>query len=213
LFDEAGPGFLGQVILSPGDRLEDGKNVIEEDRQLHLLRRGLEGEPHVWEAASRKPTPSVPCSFLKAWSTHRHPVPPSGYQRRSSRLRARALCDRDAELVLPGRADDGKLLAASASDLQIEESDQLPLGMTLTGHACELGEIHAVPGVDLATVVSKYIGETEKNLGRIFAAAEGSNAILFFDEADALFGKRSGVSDARGQSSGGMTLSMTSSTA
>jgi hypothetical protein len=50
--------------------------------------------------------------------------------------------------------------------------------------------------IDLATVVSKYIGETEKNLDQIFAAAEGSNAILFFDEADALFGKRSEVSDA-----------------
>jgi ATPase family associated with various cellular activities (AAA) len=50
--------------------------------------------------------------------------------------------------------------------------------------------------VDLATVVSKYIGETEKNLDRIFAAAEGSNAILLFDEADALFGKRSEVRDA-----------------
>ena len=50
--------------------------------------------------------------------------------------------------------------------------------------------------VDLATIVSKYIGETEKNLDRIFDAAEGSNAILFFDEADALFGKRSEVSDA-----------------
>jgi SpoVK/Ycf46/Vps4 family AAA+-type ATPase len=49
--------------------------------------------------------------------------------------------------------------------------------------------------VDLATVVSKYIGETEKNLERIFTAAHGSNAILFFDEADALFGKRSEVSD------------------
>jgi SpoVK/Ycf46/Vps4 family AAA+-type ATPase len=49
--------------------------------------------------------------------------------------------------------------------------------------------------VDLATVVSKWIGETEKNLDRIFGAAEGSNAILFFDEADALFGKRSEVSD------------------
>ncbi len=49
--------------------------------------------------------------------------------------------------------------------------------------------------VDLATIVSKYIGETEKNLDRIFNAAEGSNAILFFDEADALFGKRSEVSD------------------
>ncbi len=49
--------------------------------------------------------------------------------------------------------------------------------------------------VDLATIVSKYIGETEKNLDRIFSAADGSNAILFFDEADALFGKRSEVSD------------------
>jgi ATPase family associated with various cellular activities (AAA) len=50
--------------------------------------------------------------------------------------------------------------------------------------------------IDLATVVSKYIGETEKNLDRIFAVAAGSNAILFFDEADALFGKRSEVTDA-----------------
>jgi hypothetical protein len=50
--------------------------------------------------------------------------------------------------------------------------------------------------IDLATVVSKYIGETEKNLDRIFTAATGSNAILFFDEADALFGKRSEVRDA-----------------
>jgi hypothetical protein len=49
--------------------------------------------------------------------------------------------------------------------------------------------------IDLATTVSKYIGETEKNLDRIFEAAEGSNAILFFDEADALFGKRSEVRD------------------
>jgi hypothetical protein len=49
--------------------------------------------------------------------------------------------------------------------------------------------------IDLATIVSKYIGETEKNLDRIFNAAEGSNAILFFDEADALFGKRSEVRD------------------
>ena len=50
--------------------------------------------------------------------------------------------------------------------------------------------------LDLATVVSKYIGETEKNLDRVFEAADGSNAILFFDEADALFGKRSEVKDA-----------------
>jgi hypothetical protein len=49
--------------------------------------------------------------------------------------------------------------------------------------------------VDLSTVVSKYIGETEKNLRRIFDAAEESSAVLLFDEADALFGKRSEVRD------------------
>ncbi len=51
--------------------------------------------------------------------------------------------------------------------------------------------------IDLSVVVDKYIGETEKNLERIFVGAEGLNAVLFFDEADALFGKRSEVSDAR----------------
>jgi ATP-dependent 26S proteasome regulatory subunit len=50
--------------------------------------------------------------------------------------------------------------------------------------------------IDLSTVVSKYIGETEKNLSKVFAEAETSNAVLFFDEADALFGKRSEVRDA-----------------
>ena len=50
--------------------------------------------------------------------------------------------------------------------------------------------------IDLSGVVSKYIGETEKNLDRIFRAAHASNAILFFDEADALFGRRSEVKDA-----------------
>lgn len=49
--------------------------------------------------------------------------------------------------------------------------------------------------IDLSTIVSKYIGETEKNLRRVFDAAEGAGAILLFDEADALFGKRSDVKD------------------
>ncbi|MFD8086104.1 ATP-binding protein [Kitasatospora sp. NPDC059722] len=50
--------------------------------------------------------------------------------------------------------------------------------------------------VDLATVVDKYVGETEKNLERIFTEAAGVNAVLLFDEADAIFGKRSEVKDA-----------------
>jgi SpoVK/Ycf46/Vps4 family AAA+-type ATPase len=49
--------------------------------------------------------------------------------------------------------------------------------------------------IDLSAVVSKYIGETEKNLRRLFDAAEETGAILFFDEADALFGRRSEVKD------------------
>jgi hypothetical protein len=49
--------------------------------------------------------------------------------------------------------------------------------------------------IDLSQVVSKYIGETEKNLRRVFDAAEEGGAILFFDEADALFGKRAEVKD------------------
>ena len=49
--------------------------------------------------------------------------------------------------------------------------------------------------IDLSSVVSKYIGETEKNLSKVFDAAENGGAILFFDEGDALFGKRGEVSD------------------
>jgi len=50
--------------------------------------------------------------------------------------------------------------------------------------------------IDLSQIVSKYIGETEKSLNQVFTSASNSNAILFFDEADALFGKRSEVRDA-----------------
>src|SRR5262249_20522767 len=50
--------------------------------------------------------------------------------------------------------------------------------------------------IDLSSVVSKYIGETEKHLSAIFDEAEASQALLFFDEADALFGKRTEVKDA-----------------
>lgn len=77
--------------------------------------------------------------------------------------------------LFAGQSGTGKTMAAS-----------------IVGH--ELGlDLYQI---DLSCVVSKYIGETEKNLSRIFAEAQDSNAILFFDEADALFGKRSEVKDA-----------------
>jgi SpoVK/Ycf46/Vps4 family AAA+-type ATPase len=50
--------------------------------------------------------------------------------------------------------------------------------------------------VDLTAVVSEYIGETEKNVNLIFEQADNTNSILFFDEADALFGKRTDIKDA-----------------
>jgi SpoVK/Ycf46/Vps4 family AAA+-type ATPase len=64
-------------------------------------------------------------------------------------------------------------------------------GKTLT--ACLLGKHHKLPvyRIDLSRVVSKWIGETEKNLAGLFDQAEDRDWILFFDEADALFGKRS----------------------
>lgn len=65
------------------------------------------------------------------------------------------------------------------------------LTVTLLGKSCQMD----VYRVDLSMVVSKYIGETEKNLSRVFDLAENKNWILFFDEADALFGKRSQTSD------------------
>ncbi len=53
--------------------------------------------------------------------------------------------------------------------------------------------------IDLLQVVSKYIGETEKNLKNLFLKAQDKNWILFFDEADVLFGKRTNVRDAHGR--------------
>jgi hypothetical protein len=89
-----------------------------------------------------------------------------------------------------GRSDKGRGITA----LFAGESGT---GKTLSAEviAHELGlDLYVI---DLSTVVDKYIGETEKNLERIFDEAEDVNGILFFDEADALFGKRSEVSDAR----------------
>lgn len=70
-------------------------------------------------------------------------------------------------------------------------------GKTLT--ACLIGKQMGldVYRVDLSQVVSKYIGETEKNMANIFDQAENKNWILFFDEADALFGKRTSTSDSK----------------
>lgn len=89
----------------------------------------------------------------------------------------------------------GKKLAASRG-VAVLFAGEPGTGKTMSAEviAGELGlELYKI---DLSGVVSKYIGETEKNLERIFSEAQSSNAILFFDEADSIFGKRSEVKDA-----------------
>jgi AAA+ superfamily predicted ATPase len=131
----------------------------------------------------------------------------------ATRLEPRATWD---QLVLPGRSEEALRSITSYlrhrdqvltewgfersvgpnQGLKVLFAGESGTGKTMAAQvlARELGlEIFRL---DLATVVSKYIGETEKNLDRVFGAADGSNAVLFFDEADALFGKRSEVRDA-----------------
>jgi hypothetical protein len=91
------------------------------------------------------------------------------------RMGNRRLGERGIAALFSGESGTGKTLAAEV----------------LAG---ELGlDLYTI---DLATVVDKYIGETEKNLDRIFIEADSVSAVLFFDEADAIFGKRSEVKDA-----------------
>lgn len=70
-------------------------------------------------------------------------------------------------------------------------------GKTMTASLLGVATGCDVYRIDLSLVISKYIGETEKNLAQVFDRAEGRDWILFFDEADALFGKRTDVRDAR----------------
>ena len=67
---------------------------------------------------------------------------------------------------------------------------------TLTAQVIDSVLDYPLYRVDLASIVNKYIGETEKNLKKVLDYADSKNLILFFDEADALFGKRTDVSDA-----------------
>jgi hypothetical protein len=70
-------------------------------------------------------------------------------------------------------------------------------GKTLAAHVIADSLAMDLYQVDLSSIVDKYIGETEKNLEKVFQEAESMKAVLFFDEADAIFGSRSAVSDAK----------------
>jgi hypothetical protein len=118
-----------------------------------------------------------------------------------------------SDLVLPREARDAidriRALAHRATGAPIGETGSTgveglavlfrgPSGTGKTLAQALLGKALGRPvlAVDLSAIVSKFIGETEKHIDRIFDAAEGAGAILAFDEADALFGKRSEIKDA-----------------
>jgi hypothetical protein len=139
--------------------------------------------------------------------------------REACRRRTRALLDpladrvdvtRAAPLMVPSDVRDqlDQLVehVRSAADVQARWPYDLPgvaamfAGPSGTGKTLAAAEVAARAGldlyrVDLSLVVSKYVGETEKNLRRIFAGADQGGALLLFDEADALFGKRTDTRD------------------
>jgi glycine dehydrogenase len=97
------------------------------------------------------------------------------------------------ELANPSAAQISK--AAEAHQINFRLIDEQRIGISLD-ETTSIGDVKKIFGaIGLAEVVSKYIGETEKNLKAVFAAAESGDTELFFDEADALFGKRSDVKD------------------
>jgi SpoVK/Ycf46/Vps4 family AAA+-type ATPase len=85
---------------------------------------------------------------------------------------------------------------APAAGLRILFAGESGTGKTLAAQVVANALGLELYRVDLSRTVSKFIGETEKSLARLFDAAEDANAVLFFDEADALFGKRTAVGDA-----------------
>jgi hypothetical protein len=95
-----------------------------------------------------------------------------------------------------GTAGSGGAATESSSGLVALFHGAAGSGKTLAAHVLAQALGRDIMRIDLAQVVSKYIGETEKNLAALFDRAERTGAVLFFDEADALFGKRTDVKDA-----------------
>ncbi len=87
-------------------------------------------------------------------------------------------------------------LAKTQKNLRILLSGDSKTGKTMTAEVLATELKLQLYKIDLSSVVSKYIGETEKNLEKVFTQAKSKNWLLFFDEADALFGKRTDPSNA-----------------
>ncbi|MDE2502778.1 MAG: ATP-binding protein, partial [Burkholderiales bacterium] len=160
---------------------------------------------------ARAAAPEPPLTLAPLWAACRRLTQPR-LDELAQRIEARAGWD---DLVLGDEAaallrqiaaqvrrrflvyEDWGYAARSARGLGISAlfSGESGTGKTMAAEVIARELDLALYRIDLSAVVSKYIGETEKNLRRVFDAAEQGGAILFFDEADALFGKRSEVTE------------------
>jgi hypothetical protein len=161
------------VLRDPSDATPSTQDLLEAGRALttpHLGHLASRVEPrYTWPDIVLPPDKVQQLHSIAAWMKFRRVVHRDwGFGLKLSR-------GRGLNVLFTGPSGTGKTMAAEV----------------LAGElALDLFQI------DLSSVVSKYIGETEKNLGAIFREAEQSQALLFFDEADALFGKRTEVKDA-----------------
>ncbi|NED93736.1 ATP-binding protein [Phytoactinopolyspora alkaliphila] len=179
-------------------RLDPSQIAMAAD-QAHLLaavRDEALGSELAREATRRlvSGTPAVPAPAVAAparTSLHDIVLPPDA-QGELERLIA---WGRHREDVLTQGPVQGK--GGKAGGIVAMFSGGPGTGKTLAAHVVADALGLELCQVDLSSVVDKYIGETEKNLERVFQQAEAQNALLFFDEADAVFGNRSQVRDAR----------------
>ena len=165
---------------SDGEPLMSGKLIMHQD-YVNYFTQGKMSSPHFstqfpaerintemeWEDLVLNPHTRQQIDELDAWLTHGDTILYDLGLKKNLKLGYRVL--------FHGPPGTGKTLAASL----------------LGKYSCR--DIYKI---DLSMVVSKFIGETEKNLANLFTRAENKNWILFFDEADALFGKRTNVRDA-----------------
>ncbi len=190
--EETADDLANRFALTPGQI----RDAIAAAKDMHRLQEGRNGSlrpDELMESARAQSDQSLGKLALQVHANHTWRdlvLPPSTLRQ----VKEVASAIRFRHRVYSGWGFDQRLV--SGNGLAVLFSGMSGTGKTMTAGviARDLGvELYKI---DLSGVVSKFIGETEKNLDRIFHAAISGNAILFFDEADALFGKRSEVKDA-----------------
>jgi AAA+ superfamily predicted ATPase len=191
----------------------DDEDLRRIGRRFRLTRREVEGAVKHVELGLRLTSGSgAPASVTQRMAAAARAVRGADLERLADRVRP---VHRPRDLVLPEsqRFQLDELISRIENAATVEDewgfARHLPrargvsvlfTGASGTGKTMAAESIACELGLDLfktrmSAIVSKYIGETEKNLERLFEAAEGSNGVLFFDECDAIFGKRSEVRD------------------